>query len=68
MLKAFKYILDGILNYISTFLSSGVIELTPVFILIAMIGVLISMAGFRKTGVKVSSLSFLIYILLRAVL
>lgn len=61
-------LVNKVFKYITTFLSNGIIELTPIFIVAAMIGILISMVGFRKLGTRISSLSFLIYILLKVVL
>lgn len=53
---------------ITATLSAGIIELTPVFVVVAIIGVFLTMAGYKKLGTRMSSLSFLIYFILRAVL
>lgn len=60
--------MSKILDFITTSLSKGIVELTPIFVVAAIIGIFITMAGFKKLGTKISSLSFLIYILLRVVL
>lgn len=60
--------MNKILKSITAFFSNGIIELTPIFVVAAMVGILISMVGFKKLGTRISSLSFLIYILLRVVL
>lgn len=53
---------------IASTLSAGVIELTPVFVVVAIVGIFLTMAGFKKLGTRMSSLSFLIYFILRMVL
>lgn len=59
--------MNKILESTSKFLSGGVTELTPVFVVAAIIGVFVTMAGYKKLGTKMSSLSFLLYLLLRVV-
>lgn len=41
-------------------------ECTGLFIIIAIIGIYITMAGNKKLGTKVTSMDFIIYILLKA--
>ena len=76
--KVGESIVDGITSRIGSFFSwvggkiatgiaSMVIELTPVFVVICIIGVFISMSGNRKLGTKISSLSFMIYLLLKVI-
>lgn len=52
---------------IATGIASSVIELTPVFTVICMIGIFITMSGNKKLGTKISSLSFIVYILLKVI-
>lgn len=59
--------MSKILESTSKLLSGGIVELTSVFVVVAIIGIFITMAGYRKLGTKMSSLSFLLYILLRVV-
>lgn len=61
-------VLEKIGEKILEILAAGVVELTPVFVIVAIVGIFMTMAGYKKLGTKVSSLSFLIYIILRAVL
>ena len=76
--KVGESIVDGITSRIGSFfawiggkiatgIASMVIELTPVFVVVCIIGVFISMSGNRKLGTKVSSLSFMTYLLLRVI-
>lgn len=59
------------LSKIASRFSGGILGLTdtlfPIFVTIAIVGVLITMSGQRKLGTKVSSLSFIIYVVLRMV-
>lgn len=55
---------DKILNG----LGSGLIGLTPVFAGACMIGVFLTIAGEKKIGTKISSLSIVIYLLLKVIL
>lgn len=41
-------------------------ECTGLFIIVAIIGIYITMAGNKKLGTKVTSMDFIIYILLKA--
>lgn len=43
-------------------------SLTGIFIIVAMVGVFFSMAGEKKIGTKLSSLSFVIYLILKVIL
>lgn len=63
-----KTLINKTLTFITASLANGVIELTPIFVIVAIIGIFITMVGYRKVGTRISSLSFLIYILLRVVL
>lgn len=45
-------------------IGNGLVQSTPIFIVVAMIGVYISMSGNRKLGTKISSGAILLYILL----
>lgn len=49
-------------------LGNGLIELTPVFAGICVIGVFLTIAGERKLGNKISSGSIVIYFLLKVIL
>ncbi|WP_298042445.1 hypothetical protein [uncultured Clostridium sp.] len=49
-------------------LGSGLIGLTPVFTAICIIGVFLTIAGEKKLGTKISSLSIVIYFLLKVIL
>lgn len=49
-------------------LGAGLIGLTPVFAGACMIGVFITIAGEKKLGTKISSLSIVIYFLLKVIL
>ena len=49
-------------------LGNGLIGLTPVFAGACMIGVFITIAGEKKLGTKISSLSIVIYFLLKVIL
>lgn len=59
-------------NWIMEKVASGMIalgeDLTEVCLLGFIIGLFFTMAGAKKTGTKVSSISFLVYLLLRVVL
>ena len=49
-------------------LGSGLIGLTPVFTAICIIGVFLPIAGEKKLGTRISSLSIVIYFLLKVIL
>lgn len=49
-------------------LGSGLIGLTPVFTAICIIGVFLTIAGEKKLGTRISSLSIVIYFLLKVIL
>lgn len=49
-------------------LGAGLIGLTPVFAGACMIGVFLTIAGEKKLGTKISSLSIVIYFLLKVIL
>lgn len=49
-------------------LGTGLIGLTPVFAGACMIGVFLTIAGEKKLGTKISSLSIVIYFLLKVIL
>lgn len=49
-------------------LGAGLIGLTPLFAGACMIGVFITIAGEKKLGTKISSLSIVIYFLLKVIL
>lgn len=65
-----KWLIDK-LGTLLTVVGSGIgiatNELTPIFIVVAMIGVLLTMMGNKKWGTKLSSLSFFIYLLFKVV-
>lgn len=76
--KIGESIVDGITSRIGSFfgwiggkiatgIAGMVIELTPVFVVVCIIGIFISMSGNRKLGTKISSLSFMIYLLLKVI-
>lgn len=73
MLKnAGSWIMDNIFGKITDSITSGITtlgsDLAEVCILGFIIGLFFTMAGAKKTGTKVSSISFMVYLLLRVVL
>lgn len=55
-------------NKVIQSLGNGLIGLTPVFAGGCMIGVFLTIAGEKKLGTKISSLSIVIYFLLKVIL
>ena len=59
-----KWIDKSIATIISDIGSFGA-SLYPIFIIICIIGVYLTMAGAKEKGIKLSSLSFIIYLLMK---
>jgi hypothetical protein len=66
--KALKFIKYWTIDLLAEGIKITADELLPLFMVIAMIGVLLTMAGWRRLGTKISSLSFITYIIIKVVL
>lgn len=60
---------NGLISYLESSASQAIggkiLELAPIFVVITLVGIYISMSGNKKLGTKLSSGSVIIYLLLK---